>query len=314
VNQILPYGYGETTALQLAETTKQTRGERSREWLELFFQTTQAAEVLARTDFVPATMKGKPEQVAAAMMKGYELDIDPLDALANIYSVHGRIGFYAEFMRRRIIQAGHEIRIVEANDSRAVIEGRRAGSQDWQRVSFTAQQAQKAKIDLSGYPEDKLVARATSRLCKRVFPEVLSGAAIAEDLMDDVAAVHVPSERADAPAAVTAGTVQRKRRPAVAPSPRSEPPAVVDVSAADEPLLPGDTETAGQEMSTPAQWQKLAILLGKEPELTERDAKLAYLATQFGRPFGSSKELTKVEASQLIDFLENPAPDAQEVP
>lgn len=85
----------------------------------------------------------------------YELDIDPLDALVNILSVHGRTGFYAEFMRRRIIQAGHDIRIVEANDTRAIVEGRRAGNENWERASFTARQGKAARIDLGGYPEDE---------------------------------------------------------------------------------------------------------------------------------------------------------------
>ena len=309
MNAIQPYRFGEATAVQLAETTTQTRGERSREWLELFFETAKAAEVLAGTDFVPTTMKGKPAQVAAAMMKGYELDIDPLDALGNIFSVHGRIGFYAEFMRRRIIQAGHEIRFVETNDTRAVIEGRRRGEDEWTRVTFTAQQAKNAKIDLGGYPEDKLVARATSRLCKRKFPEVLSGAAIAEDLMDEAPAtsVRVTSERADVSEdAPEPGTAQRKRRtrrtPAEQPAAESAPPA--DTAPVDAPPLPGD-EPAAEPLSTTAQQQKLAILLDKSG-VTDRDDKLAYLGEQFGRPFASSKELTRREASDLIDYLEAP--------
>ncbi|WP_378735477.1 hypothetical protein [Nocardia brasiliensis] len=308
MTQIQPYRFGEATAVQLAETTTQTRGERSREWLELFFETAKAAEVLAGTDFVPTTMKGKPAQVAAAMMKGYELDIDPLDALGNIFSVHGRIGFYAEFMRRRIIQAGHEIRFIETNDTRAVIEGRRRGEDEWTRVSFTAQQAKNAKIDLGGYPEDKLVARATSRLCKRKFPEVLSGAAIAEDLMDEQPVpVRAVAERADvAQEAIEPGTAQRKRRtrrtsaeqPAAAAAPAAEVPT------ADAPPLPGD-EPATEPMSTTAQQQKLAILLDRSG-VTDRDDKLGYLGEQFGRPFTSSKELTRSEASNLIDYLEAP--------
>ncbi|WP_280452273.1 hypothetical protein [Nocardia cyriacigeorgica] len=311
-NAIQPYRFGEATAVQLAETTTQTRGERSREWLALFFETAKAAEILASTDFVPTSMKGKPAQVAAAMMKGYELDIDPLDALGNIFSVHGRIGFYAEFMRRRIIQAGHEFRVVEASDTRAVVEGRRAGVEEWQRAQFTAQQAKAAKVDLGGYPEDKLIARATSRLCKRVFPDVLSGAAIAEDIMDEpapVASVRVASERADVAEDVPeSGTVQRKRRtrrtPAERPAAAGAPAAEAESTTADAPPLPGD-EPAAEPMSTTAQQQKLAILLDRSG-VTDRDDKLAYLGEQFGRPFASSKELTRREASDLIDYLESP--------
>ncbi|QIS00971.1 hypothetical protein F5X71_00280 [Nocardia brasiliensis] len=304
VNAIQPYQFGEATAVQLTETTTQTRGDRSREWLALFFETAKAAEILASTDFVPTSMKGKPAQVAAAMMKGYELDIDPLDALGNIFSAHGRVGFYAEFMRRRIFQAGHEIRFVETNDTRALVEGRRRGEEEWTRVVFTAQQAKNAKIDLGGYPEDKLVARATSRLCKRMFPEVLSGAAIAEDLMDEpaqVTSVRVVSDVAeDLP---KPGTMQRKRRTRRTTAEGPAAPAAETVTA-DAPPLPGD-EPATEPRSTTAQQQKLAILLD-QTGVTDRDGKLAYLGEQFGRPFASSKELTRREASELIDYLESP--------
>lgn len=249
MTEIQPYSFG-------APLAAQSRGERSREWLELFFETAKAAEVLARTDFVPPSMKGKTEQVAATIMKGYELDIDPLDALANVYSVHGRIGFYAEFMRRRIIQSGHELKIVEANDTRAIVAGRRKGVEEWERAQFTAQQARNAKIDISAYAEDKLVARATSRLCKRVFPDVLSGAAIAEDLMDEQAAapVPVPSERLDEPS--EPGTIQRRRMPK-RPVPASGQPPVTNtrpvsaVAEADEPPLPGADEEPTESQAEP---------------------------------------------------------------
>lgn len=308
---VQPYDFGSATVAQLETTTTQTRGERSREWLQLFFETAKAAEILAGTDFVPASMKGKPAQVAAAMMKGYELDIDPLDALGNIFSIHGRIGFYAEFMRRRIIEAGHEIRFVETNDTRAIIEGRRRGEDEWTRVTFTAQQARTAKIDLGGYPEDKLVARATSRLCKRKFPEVLSGSAIAEDLEDEAAVAAAPvratSERADTPA--PAGIIQRKTKPARTAVRRTEQQDTAPPATAEEPPLPGEEETsaasAPEPMSTTAQQQKVNILLG-EHGVTEREDKLHYLGEQFKREFTSSKELTKREASELIDFLEKP--------
>jgi hypothetical protein len=137
-----------TTNLPAPFTTNNTspavttsRSDRMSDWLELFVKTEHAAEVLARTSFVPAGMTGKPAEVAACMMKGYELGMDPLDALANMFVVKGKVGFYAEFMRRRIIKAGHEFYVTEATDSRAVVKGRRrdsGGDAEWQQASFTS--------------------------------------------------------------------------------------------------------------------------------------------------------------------------------
>jgi len=166
------------------DTTPPLAGVDLRAWAAEFRDVYTVAEALCKTPFVPQAMYGKPADVAGAIMKGRELGLDPLDALGCVYVVHGRVGYYAEFLRRRIIQAGHSLRIVESTDSRAVIEATRKGENEPKRASFTAEQARRAGIDLGKYPADKLIARATSRLCRQVFPDVLSGSLIVEDLED----------------------------------------------------------------------------------------------------------------------------------
>ena len=195
-NEVSPFDTPEPAALR---ATRSDQFERMGKWLALFMDTAKVAQVLARTQFVPEPMRGQPENIAAAMMKSLELGIDPLDGLANLHVVKGKIGFSAEFMRRRILEAGHELVIDESTDDRCKIRGRRAGTSEWQTATFTAEQARKAKIVLGDYPADKLVARASSRLCRRVFPDVLAGANIIDD--DD-----------DEPTSAGA-TVQRKRQP-----------------------------------------------------------------------------------------------------
>lgn len=127
--------------------------------------------------------------------------------------------------------------------------------------------------------------------------------------MDEAPAtsVRVTSERADvAEDAPEPGTAQRKRRTRRTPAeqPAAETVAAADTTPGDAPPLPGD-EPAAEPLSTTAQQQKLAILLDKSG-VRDRDDKLAYLKAQFGRDFESSKELTRREASDLIDFLESP--------
>lgn len=316
-----------------------SQGERMREWLHLFKECREAAEILARTSFVPKDMMGKPAEIATSMLKGWELGLDPLDALASIYVVHGRVGFYAEFMRRRMIQAGHVFRVVESTDSRCVVEGTRADNGETHRAAFTAEQAKRAKIDIQAYPAEKLVARATSRLVKQAFPDVLSGSLIVEDLLDGL--VSVDSQRADqvedqAPAAPA---VQRKRQPrkvassrpaaprpsaddidelldgddsepaaappAPAPAPAADPKpeAVQDDLLDDQPAAP----SAEPEITKP-QLQKLSILRQREgynDDDAGRADWFAWVETNIGRTVGSNKDLTKQEASTLIDVLES---------
>lgn len=311
-------------------TVQPTQAERMREWLHLFKECREAAEVLAKTSFVPKDMMGKPAEIAASMLKGWELGLDPLDALASIYVVHGRVGFYAEFMRRRIIQAGHTFRVVESTDSRCIVEGTRADNGETHRAGFTAEQAKRAKIDIAAYPAEKLVARATSRLCKQAFPDVLSGSLIVEDLLDGL--ISVESERLDGPAqeVVETPALQRRTRGArKAPTPKAGP---APVSAADLDEFPAstpepepetqpvpvepdtaqdepETENAGEPEPgiTDPQLKKLHVLFGKHG-LNERQAGLDWLTAATGREITSSKDLTKHEAIKVIDMLENDEP------
>jgi hypothetical protein len=341
-----------------------SKGERLREWLDLFIKTEQVANVLAKTQFVPKAMQNKPGEVAAAMMRGFEMNIDPLDALGHMHVINGKVGYSAEFMRRRIIEAGHEILFPETTDSRAVVKGRRREHADddtkWQTFSFTDENARKAKIDLGGYPADKLVARASSRMCKRMFPEVLSGASITEDLIDAVVIeggdaasfADLPDEMRPALARGSGRTTtaQRKRQPRApkakpAPGPRpatddidellddesdeaqtqpAQSSAEPDTAQVSETAPVGDPAEAAFNASqdgsladgpsiTRPQLQKLSILRQRE-RYDDTDEGRAdwfqWVQLNIGRLVASNRDLTKSEASVLIDVLESAESDS----
>jgi hypothetical protein len=255
-------------------------------------------------------------------------------------------------MRRRIIQAGHKLRIVESTDSRCIVEGTRLGESDAQRATFTAEQAKKAGINLGNYPADKLLARATSRLCRQVFPDVLAGSVIAEDLMDGLIPTTDTTEAAPEPPLATAA-IQRKRptkpaqaaatQPPDAPKKAAQPDPEVDellddhdkpeATAAQDPearlsaaeaqaeqiplppepvvddtdeLLDDTVDAEAVDLITPAQLKKLAILL-RQAGFDTTETKHGFVCTAINREIGSSKELTKDEATKVIGILENGA-------
>jgi hypothetical protein len=246
-----------------------------KQWAEEFRDVYKIAEALCKTPFVPKEMIGRQADVAATIMKGKELGLDPFDALGSIYIVHGRVGFYASFMRRRIVQAGHTLTIVESTETRCVIEGVRKDTGQKHRAQFTAEQARRAGIDLGKYPADKLIARATSRLCTQAFPDVLSGTLIAEDLIDGVIPT-TPDDgvtdlvTATADPAIQSPPVQRRRatKPAKAartqPKPAQKPPSEPDDELAE---LLGDTP---QEPAAPEQ-QTLPVHPDAAPKTTPEE-------------------------------------------
>lgn len=293
-----------------------SQGERMREWLYLFKECREAAEILSRTSFVPTAMQGKPAEIATAMLKGWELGLDPLDALASIYVVHGRVGFYAEFMRRRIIQSGHMFRVVESTDNRCVVEATRGDNGETHRATFSKEQAQRAKIDISSYPAEKLVARATSRLCKQAFPDVLSGSLIVEDLLDGVVptdSARVDPVEAEAPALDT--PVQRsprrrpsgtRKRPAEAAQPQPERSDVDDLLD-DKPepeTSVADSETKPAPNPDPTRLNKRMHVLFAKADCTDREDRLIVTQRILDRNnITSSNDLPADEMQRLVDHL-----------
>ena len=280
-------------------------------WVAVLASVGDLSVKIANTDFVPRDLRGKPAAVAAAVLSGRELGVPPMTALANIHVIHGRPGMSALLMRSLILQHGHQLRYIETSDTRCVVEGRRRGDEQWQRVVFTADQARRAKIDLGAYPEDKLVARATSRLARRVFADVLGGLAY---LPEEVAEAAVDAGEA-APTVGTPPTRARRARPTARPALATSQPAPVDSPPLDEPPLDDATDEAPAEstpMVTAAQLRKIGAAM-REHGISDRAEALSYVSAVVGREVASRNDLTQAEASTLIDALEALPVDAVEV-
>ncbi|HET6919410.1 MAG TPA: hypothetical protein VFI46_08100, partial [Jiangellaceae bacterium] len=161
-------------------------------WVTVVQQVATLAQQIAQTPFVPESFRGSVPAVAAAILTGREMGLPPMVSLRHIHVIKGKPGQSAELMRALVQRAGHEIKVTEATDTRAVVCGRRRGEVEWQEARFTAEQARRAKIDLGGYPEDKLVARATTRLCRRHFADAIGGMPSVDELEDVGAEDAVP--------------------------------------------------------------------------------------------------------------------------
>jgi hypothetical protein len=189
---------------------------------------------VAQTEFVPDAMRGKPAVVAAAILYGRELGLEPMTSLRSVNIIKGRPALTAEAMRAMVLAAGHDIRFQEMTSARCVIVGRRKGQDDTTTVTFTMDDAKKMGVgggqQYAKMPRQMLAARATSELCRLIFADVIGG------LISDVEAEDI--EGTEPLATVTPMTTARRKSPVkAAPKPDE---TVTPTPADEEPVLDDD--------------------------------------------------------------------------
>ncbi|RBL87725.1 hypothetical protein DDE05_01515, partial [Streptomyces cavourensis] len=100
------------------------------------------AQKLAATSFVPQSLRGKPGDIAAAILAGSELGMKPMATLKSIDIIQGTPALRAHAMRAIVQRQGHEIELVESTDTHCIMRGRRKDSETWQTVEWTIDRAQ----------------------------------------------------------------------------------------------------------------------------------------------------------------------------
>jgi hypothetical protein len=183
------------------------------------------ATKLAATSFVPQSLRGKPGDIAAAILAGSELGLKPMATLKSIDIIQGTPALRAHAMRAVIQNQGHEIELVESEDTHCRMRGRRKGSDTWQEVVWDIPRATRmgllGKDQWKKQPKSMLVARATGELCRLIASDALHGMAyVSEELDGYVHGEIAPQKQPLSVAAITA--------PAAAPQAAEPQPTVPD--------------------------------------------------------------------------------------
>lgn len=211
----------------------------------------QMAEKLAVTSFVPQSLRGKPGDIAAAILAGSELGMKPMATLKSIDIIQGTPALRAHAMRAIVQQQGHEIELVESTDTRCVMRGRRKDSETWQTVEWAIDRARLmgllGKDQWKKNPKGMLVARATGELSRLIASDALHGMAyVSEELEGTVHAELAPQKAPLSVAALTnPPTPPGVQRPL--PAPADEPAYSV---ARDDTTTSGDWDQDAIDDST----------------------------------------------------------------
>jgi len=145
------------------------------------------ADTIHKTELVPASYRGRPDAVLAAVLTGQELGLPPMTSLRHIYIVDGRPALSAEAMISLVRSHGHSI-VGEVEDGVARVTGTRRDNGDTITVLWTPKDTDRAELakrkNWQRYPDSMAWARATSSLCRRLFPDILSGVSYTPDELD----------------------------------------------------------------------------------------------------------------------------------
>ena len=154
-------------------------------------------ELNIMTAIVTAVTAGSRNPASAGQalniaLSARELGIPIMGAVNGLlYMVGGKVGMSALTMRHLIKSQGHEFKIVEADDVHCKVAGKRRDTGEKGDYTYTMEMAKKAgyvKPD-SNYetvPEDMMVARATAKLARRLFEDVIASCPYTTEELHDI--------------------------------------------------------------------------------------------------------------------------------
>lgn len=149
--------------------------------------------VLSKSDLVPRSYRNKPENVFLAYIAGQPFGWDVTMSMRSFHIIEGTPSLKPEIQLALVRQAGHSVSVKSSSTEAVILIGQRSDTQDKAEVSYTLEDAKRAGLLGKGnwktYPEDMLFARCVSRLCRRLFQDVLLGCAY---VPEELGAVESP--------------------------------------------------------------------------------------------------------------------------
>jgi hypothetical protein len=287
------------------------------------------AQHLASSALLPKQYQRQPANLLFAIEYAEMLQLPPMAAITGIHVIEGKPSASAALISALVRRAGHRLRVT-GNGDRAVAQIVRSDDPDFTFESvWTVERAQTAgllgKDVWKKYRPAMLKARAITEVARDACEEALAGMhytpeelgaevdgdgeIVAVEQVRDGRPAHRPGMSLREAAGQTAQATQTddgagsQAETAVAAgeagsSPAGNPaPSSHDIPDAE--IVPDKPERG---TITDAQIRKLAVAM-KAAGITERKDALDYVMSVIGRDVSSRNELSKDEASLVIDKL-----------
>lgn len=138
---------------------------------------------------------GNAPAVLSTIMVGRELGLPAMASLRSIHVIEGRHGLSAQLMVATVLRSGlaEFFEPISFSDTEATYETKRKGARNPVQLTHTIEMARKAwkktadaweKSGWGANPTDMLCARASARLARMIYPDILAGLYTPEELAE----------------------------------------------------------------------------------------------------------------------------------
>lgn len=250
---------------------------------QTFEQALTFSNYLADSDLVPKDFKGKPANCLIAMQWGAEIGLQPLQALQNLAVINGRPALWGDAVIAIVRGSPLCEYVQESDDGKMATCKVKRRNEPEQVRTFSMDDAKAAGLmgkagPWTQYPKRMRQMRARAFALRDVFPDVLRGLPVAEELMDTPTEKHM-------------GLVQEATPPA---------PTFYEQTKFDH-NFPKWAETIAQGRKSAADYIAFAQTRG-EPFTEEQKARLLSIKTPPAQPESDVEDVQAMPAVTYADL------------
>lgn len=266
----------------------------------------QLASAMVKTAMVPAAYRGKADDAAAAILYGAEIGLNPIQALQQVFPIHGQPAIYARTMVALLKARGFRFRTIESTNDSVTVAGT-SPSGETEESTWTIERADRAGYTTNKKyetdPQAMLYAKACAEVCRKLAPDVLLGIShTREDL--ELEPVRVESERVPSSQWKPVAEILAEESPAEAPKVQQwRPPADEDAATPAEPEPPQDEAAAEPPKRTKKADLEEATALMDQLGFTTPDDRRRFVRELFQDDTLTATVLTAEQRAYLLTEL-----------